>query len=197
MNIHNKCINNKCIHNIYKFIMSTKQFIINCGVCWESKCDHWKLKILDSRGIFGNSLNYHIICSKCNIESDIQPDKLFACTKCKNRLLLSYNSYSQSDMSGFFGKNPMSKCITCNFTGLIEHKRFIVCYNCDGTGGLMCDVCNQHGYILRPPSNSYFDYLTIKMCNCDNGYINRCSNCKGRKSIVSAYNIRCHNCNNV
>lgn len=174
-----------------------------CSLCWETKCDHWSHTVGDEKyiieGIFDNYTEsrkvYHFSCNKCKqstkvIPRDVKEYYLIQCI-CKVKCSLLVSDLPEINID-IMRKNkncpiPCRYCLKCKGSKTVNDYTFIKCNKCDGMGGMTCTGCNITGIILKDNK--------LSKCSCDNGYVHRCTLCKGTKVAISKTDqIECNGC---
>lgn len=192
--------------DIYMGAQTNNNLYIYCGKCYGSECEHIKIiyhdvehieKKLFTKNIIHRDSMIGIMCecghTHCNrLTKDIFNSNLYKCDKCHIKIIVSDAFLTLKCINSIVGgKYPRQNCISCNGSGNVLIDSFRRCGNCEGTGGITCNLCNGNGYKLTntqvyTPQNNLCQpsYLTchIDSCVCKNGYVECCKDCGGTKS---------------
>lgn len=81
-------------------------------------------------------------------------------------------------------------CLKCKNTGVIFTKHtYLKCSNCQGTGGIVCTLCNGTGQKWRVDKYGCDTRINCSSCSCDRGFTSRCCDCLGSKAIFGTPKI--------
>ena len=166
-----------------------------CGICFESKCNHWTLHkesitenktVIEKNHLKNVSIvkpitkEYEYLICKCKKKHAVTDHEFVwhKCSGCPNQICYGRSPLDMSRVKNHVGYCLRSKCHTCKGTGSLLFESFKRCENCDGTGGIRCDTCC--GTRLKPGLN-----FPSPCPSCTNGYSKCCEMCGGARAMIN------------